>query len=57
MADKTEFEQGELDVVYRTIREIADESSFGRFISDTECKAWAAKVVEAIEGYKKGEVL
>ena len=55
--DKVEYDQGELDVAYRTIREIADGTQFGTFVSDDECKAWAAKLVAAIEGYKKGEVL
>ena len=58
MADKKpEIDQAELDVAFRTIRQIADESNFGRFISDDECKQWALRMVEAIEGYKAGEVL
>jgi hypothetical protein len=58
MADKKpEIDQAELDVAFRTIRQIADESNFARFISDDECKQWALRMVEAIEGYKAGDVL
>lgn len=55
MAD--EIDQAEFDVAFRTVRELADESNFGKYISDEDCRKWATRVVEAIEAYKKGDVI
>jgi hypothetical protein len=60
MADEKpaeEIDQGELDVAYRTIRETANESGAGKLISDADCRKWALKIVEAIEGYRKGDII
>jgi hypothetical protein len=57
MAEEQEYDQAELDIAFRTIREEADASGFGRFISDADCKKWALKIVQTIEAYKKGEIL
>ncbi len=57
MAEEQEFDQAELDVAFRAVRELADESNFGRFISDADCKKWANRVVKDINDYKTGKVL
>ena len=51
---ESEIEQGEIDAVFRTLREEADASSFGRFISDDECRKLAAKVIVALKDYQTG---
>jgi hypothetical protein len=51
---ESDVEQGEIDAVFRTLREEADASSFGRFISDNECRNLAAKVIIALKDYQSG---
>ena len=63
MADKnvniegTQVDQAELDVAFRAVRDHADKSMYGKFISDAECRAVANEVVIAVEDFKTGRVI
>jgi len=52
-----EIDQAELDVAFRAVRDHADKSMYGKFISDAECRAVANEVVIAIEDYRTGRVI
>ena len=52
-----ELDQGLLNAAYNAVREHANKSIYGRYISDAECRAVANEVVIAIEDYKSGKVI
>jgi hypothetical protein len=52
--DGSEIDQGELDAVFRALREHADQSGYGSFISDEECRRSAAIAVISLKDYQSG---
>ncbi len=52
-----QIDQAELDVAFRAVREHADRSAYGRFISDQECRDVATEVVISVEDYRSGRAI
>jgi hypothetical protein len=52
-----QIDQGMLDAAYRAVREHANKSIYGRYISDAECRSVANEVMIAIEDYRSGKVI
>jgi hypothetical protein len=51
------IDQGLLDAAFQAVRDHANKSLYGRYITDAECRAVATEVVIAIEDYKSGKVI
>ncbi len=45
-----------LEVAYRAVRNHADRSGYGTFISDDECRAVAREVVMAVKSYAEKNI-
>ena len=52
-----EIPQAELDAAFTAVREHANKSLYGRYISDAECRSVATEVVVAIHDVQSGKVI
>jgi hypothetical protein len=56
MAD-TEMDQALLDAGFRAVREFANNTPFGKQISDADCRKLAVAVVTAVEDVRSGKAI
>jgi hypothetical protein len=52
-----ELDQAELDAAWRAVREFADNTPFGKNISNADCRRLAVAVVQAVEDFRSGKAI